>query len=226
MTASERDRGIIPARAGFTRCRSTRTPDRADHPRSRGVYIHNQSTRPPTGGSSPLARGLRGGDRSNRPHRGIIPARAGFTVACAHVFAPAGGSSPLARGLPAPDTRRPVHWADHPRSRGVYAAETAATAMVQGSSPLARGLLSMRLIRIRSRRIIPARAGFTTAADKAAKDAADHPRSRGVYPKVRNAAPMTSGSSPLARGLRHPRVLGCGDLGIIPARAGFTGMPS
>ena len=54
--------GIIPARAGFTTSRTSSPDERADHPRSRGVYL----TRP----TIDLA-----DDR-------IIPARAGFTPLC------------------------------------------------------------------------------------------------------------------------------------------------
>ena len=54
----------------------------------------------------------------------------------------------------------------------------------------------------------------------------DHPRSRGVYENVLDAASWVLGSSPLARGLHE-----CGRTGrwhrrIIPARAGFTGRES
>ena len=92
-------RGIIPARAGFTRTRAVSArPDR---------------------GSSPLARGLRMGSGSSPLRGGIIPARAGFTQGGAHgvrtqadhprsrgvysreriFLTPDQGSSPLARGL-------------------------------------------------------------------------------------------------------------------------------
>ena len=50
----------------------------------------------------------------------------------------------------------------------------------------------------------------------------DHPRSRGVYPSHATSVAVTSGSSPLARGLPaggRPRRL---PPRIIPARAGFT----
>ena len=92
-------RGIIPARAGFTRrpLRVGRLLE--DHPRSRGVYSPPRAACRRSPGSSPLARGLQippcpddGGTR-------IIPARAGFTLS--------------RRRAP----RRPR---DHPRSRGVY----------------------------------------------------------------------------------------------------------
>ena len=74
--------------------------------------------------------------------------------------------------------------------------------MNTGSSPLARGLRQGVSGVLRPRRIIPARAGFTTYA-----------LSKSVTP---------TGSSPLARGLRviANRVQDIN--GIIPARAGFT----
>ena len=70
----------------------------------------------------------------------IIPARAGFT--------------------------RNFGWEnlytkDHPRSRGVYDAHVIGAFVHGGSSPLARGLLTSDPHPPRSRRIIPARAGFT-----------------------------------------------------------------
>ena len=154
---------------------------RPDHPRSRGVYHSPAILACAAGGSSPLARGLRNAsDRHIFPHR-IIPARAGFT------FAP-----------------RPTgfQWADHPRSRGVYARSLLASSSVTGSSPLARGLRNVSDRRIFPRRIIPARAGFTTR------------------PEFWQGGGL--GSSPLARGLQPEDGRG-GLLGrIIPARAGFT----
>ena len=71
-----------------------------------------------------------------------------------------------------------------------------------GSSPLARGLPEADWPRRREDRIIPARAGFTTAFRLPAASARDHPRSRGVY------------HAPSQRLALERR--------IIPARAGFT----
>ena len=110
---------IIPARAGFTLQQSTALHPRRDHPRSRGVYLQvipQQSMEP---GSSPLARGLRLAAAALWSPRGIIPARAGFTLPHCCAYTP---------------------WADHPRSRGVYWLDEAARLDAQGSSPLARGL--------------------------------------------------------------------------------------
>ena len=91
---------IIPARAGFTTCRSTARSAWRDHPRSRGVYPRRPRSGSPAG-SSPLARGLLVRTFVRRRGWGIIPARAGFT---------------RTRGRPA------CLCQDHPRSRGVYSA--------------------------------------------------------------------------------------------------------
>ena len=90
---------IIPARAGFTRQGSLRSPKPRDHPRSRGVYGSFRFCVPLTCGSSPLARGLLIAPVLAPSGRRIIPARAGFT-------GPAARDQGTAR--------------DHPRSRGVY----------------------------------------------------------------------------------------------------------
>ena len=134
------------------------------------------------------------------------------------------GSSPLARGLlgrPRPVRgfariiparagfttapgcpSRPAR--DHPRSRGVYLFHT--------PDPPSRVW------------IIPARAGFTQPSHDGPETGPDHPRSRGVYPRrLRGGAPGP-GSSPLARGLRGGPVQSVRARGIIPARAGFTGV--
>ena len=152
-------------------------------------------------GSSPLARGLRApGPRTVRGTR-IIPARAGFTM-CARppfggrqdhprsrgVYTVSAvslicwhGSSPLARGLRRRTGPPGPKGGDHPRSRGVYSFATSNVTSEAGSSPLARGLLPHPRPAVRSRGIIPARAGFTPCARRCRGPGADHPRSRGVY---------------------------------------------
>ena len=74
-------------------------------PRMRGVYIRNPIASFTYMGSSPLARGLQPPLGARYRGRGIIPARAGFTVGCS-----------VGRGF---------GW-DHPRSRGVYTRSRAA----------------------------------------------------------------------------------------------------
>ena len=93
------ERGIIPARAGFTCAAGASCRTCTDHPRSRGVYAELPPGRAWVLGSSPLARGLLRRRRVREGLPGIIPARAGFTT---------------------PTPRPPPGRGDHPRSRGVY----------------------------------------------------------------------------------------------------------
>ena len=72
---------IIPARAGFTRRSSSGRRGRRDHPRSRGVYPSCCHLTGMSMGSSPLARGLPFMLNERAMRWGIIPARAGFTLA-------------------------------------------------------------------------------------------------------------------------------------------------
>ena len=111
---------------------------------------------------------------------------------------------------------------DHPRSRGVYDRDTCPAPASSGSSPLARGLPLAVTGRHLAWRIIPARAGFTSAISGRITVLEDHPRSRGVYWRGGDRRSGGRGSSPLARGLLPDRDSMAPTLGIIPARAGFT----
>ena len=153
---------IIPARAGFTKDARGLSPSHRDHPRSRGVYLFTEPIIEEIPGSSPLARGLPGCPPRASLCVGIIPARAGFTRACAPGLA-----------------LRP----DHPRSRGVYRCHQQIQEHPEGSSPLARGLRPSMSDPSAIIRIIPARAGFTFRHQARDEDRGDHPRSRGVYPQ-------------------------------------------
>ena len=132
---------------------------------------------------------------------GVTPARAGFT--------------PAAPGTSSART-------DHPRSRGVYAAQPRQMGLTFGSSPLARGLPPPPALGGGAPGIIPARAGFTLGPLIAGPGGEDHPRSRGVYPRMSPVTETVQGSSPLARGLLDASLLSAIEVGIIPARAGFT----
>ena len=132
---------IIPARAGFTATGSANSRTPGDHPRSRGVYEFPSILTAWNAGSSPLARGLRHRGIQLRGVRGIIPARAGFTVVIR-------AGQLINR--------------DHPRSRGVYYLIIEIVIDDAGSSPLARGLLCGASDDNCADRIIPARAGFTS----------------------------------------------------------------
>ena len=217
--------GIIPARAGFTRCGGTRVVKPKDHPRSRGVYHTRTPTALCPSGSSPLARGLRVLVLALLGLAGIIPARAGFTstIPCRGGRAPDHPRSrgvypvhtaemtgctwiiPARAGFTRADPQPAGPGADHPRSRGVYGCTVVHRGGAPGSSPLARGL---PMGRVRAHPALP-----------------DHPRSRGVYGSHGLSRRMTPGSSPLARGL--PQRIGqrLAHERIIPARAGFTGAP-
>ena len=72
--------GIIPARAGFTVLFDGSFGVRADHPRSRGVYLALRLVIIMLSGSSPLARGLLNTEDTIAQDTRIIPARAGFTT--------------------------------------------------------------------------------------------------------------------------------------------------
>ncbi len=90
---------IIPARAGFTCGLRPCGRQRADHPRSRGVYVLSGPlpfTRP---GSSPLARGLRLRSRPLRRARRDHPRSRGVYASRPPSPPYPYGSSPLARGL-------------------------------------------------------------------------------------------------------------------------------
>ena len=132
----------------------------ADHPRSRGVYLIHVRREQGKCGSSPLARGLLVNHFLRRDRRGIIPARAGFTVK--NILAIFGHP-------------------DHPRSRGVYPPVEVVFTPIHGSSPLARGLPAEALHVSVHDGIIPARAGFTWRGRRGDLLCRDHPRSRGVY---------------------------------------------
>ena len=132
---------------------------------------------------------------------GIIPARAGFTWG---------------------DTLGEAWIEDHPRSRGVYWSLVAPAPSLRGSSPLARGLRADDMAEFLMEGIIPARAGFTWWRCWRRPRRADHPRSRGVYAMEKGEITAEEGSSPLARGLPLLHELRLREVGIIPARAGFT----
>ena len=238
---------IIPARAGFTGPRLRPRRRRGDHPRSRGVY-----RRVPDGdqrgiGIIPARAGFTKTKRevvATEPW--IIPARAGFTGAGrrapgwrgdhprsrgvylvhARARAQGNGSSPLARGLLAPVPITRVQGRIIPARAGFTAGHEISVSVAGGSSPLARGLRSGLPEGGFLRGIIPARAGFTGRRQDRRGQRPDHPRSRGVYDDVFHSEDKAVGSSPLARGLHQTVMLPGIILGIIPARAGFTGCGS
>ena len=172
---------IIPARAGFTKHDAQFGDIVWDHPRSRGVYGRGGDSPGRGIGSSPLARGLPQFILCRHSGGGIIPARAGFTVAPIAVWIPVMGSSPLARGL-----RYEKVWESEVRR--IIPARAGFTERGIRQPPHGLG-------------IIPARAGFTHRENGQQRCLMDHPRSRGVYARYWPWPAPAWGSSPLARGL-------------------------
>ena len=133
-----RGRGLIPAHAGKTQCKSLIFCARSAHPRSRGENSGGPICVWCPSGSSPLTRGK----RSRRRHRSRAlrahPRSRGENMMCAIVGFPVAGSSPLTRGkrmsralrqgaqrlIPAHAGKTRLHYASramyraHPRSRG------------------------------------------------------------------------------------------------------------
>ncbi len=154
-------------------------------------------------GSSPLARGTLHWHYCRRRRFGLIPAHAGNTLtrACS----------------------RCSRWA-HPRSRGEHGKAVAAMGAMLGSSPLARGTLNPQVRDTHQQGLIPARAGNMYCSGFSSSPSTAHPRSHGEH-KTDTSHPLRpSGSSPLTRGTQLSLDQHCLHVGLIPARAGNTGV--
>ena len=152
------ERGLIPAHAGKTSCRSCPSSAVAAHPRSRGenADFYSQSER--RRGSSPLTRGKLSYRARRHATCRLIPAHAGKTTA--HISA------------------RPASRA-HPRSRGENSMTTSGTGRSPGSSPLTRGKHAAVFVLEAVCRLIPAHAGKTHRPRSVSSSSTAHPRSRG-----------------------------------------------
>ena len=197
------DPGLIPARAGKTNIAWHDPATPTAHPRAGGENHHGANRRRSRRGSSPRGRGKHLRRRRRTVVRGLIPARAGKTLA----------SSARAS------------WARaHPRAGGENLIGVAADLSAQGSSPRGRGKRTVRACTFRTRRLIPARAGKTAATARAAPSSEAHPRAGGENPLIPLMNPWMSGSSPRGRRKLGDRVLDAGVDRLIPARAGKTQM--
>ena len=134
---------------------------------------------------------------------GLIPARAGNTGARTHTH------------------RRERA---HPRSRGEHGFAVVFPAPGGGSSPLARGTHPYCHPARTRNGLIPARAGNTLTPPSCSSPKRAHPRSRGEHDSYGDKVIKGAGSSPLARGTRHRRHQSPESNGLIPARAGNTGV--
>ena len=112
----------------------------------------------------------------------------------------------------------------HPRSRGEHDLRDEARGWCRGSSPLARGTHTDASPLPPSAGLIPARAGNTAGASGELTVARAHPRSRGEHRLLRLCSVSEPGSSPLARGTLSFLCRFSLRAGLIPARAGNTGL--
>ena len=151
---------LIPARAGNTRHGGRYPPVRTAHPRSRGEHSRHVTYPAASVGSSPLARGTPALSSIIPVHGRLIPARAGNTPS---VTATATSKSA------------------HPRSRGEHPLPGNSSPLMSGSSPLARGTPTWVTCWVCPSRLIPARAGNTSALTSPLDSAPAHPRSRGEH---------------------------------------------
>ena len=192
---------LIPARAGNTQATAATAFRLPAHPRSRGEHNSSATTRQARTGSSPLARGTLLRQLVSQFRIRLIPARAGNTRNLSSLFFSASA---------------------HPRSRGEHLDKLTRAVMDSGSSPLARGTLTCRVMRISCRRLIPARAGNTSAPVTPNLSFSAHPRSRGEHASLHRRISTLVGSSPLARGTPHQPPIPAWLRRLIPARAGNT----
>ena len=159
--SSEGARGLIPARAGKTRdCPFVRGCPRA-HPRACGENFVAWGRSFAVTGSSPRVRGKRGLVRIAHGVDRLIPARAGKT---GHPH----------RDLP----RRRAH----PRACGENAIDGIVSLFTGGSSPRVRGKPCGCPQRRTQLRLIPARAGKTSAPPQRMSSPWAHPRACGENP--------------------------------------------
>ena len=132
--------GLIPAHAGKTPSRWSRTGRAPAHPRSRGENPTGARASTSASGSSPLTRGKRIVPVTVRAEPRLIPAHAGKTQPPFSSF---------------------CCIAAHPRSRGENSRSTVMPRSLTGSSPLTRGKLRPGEPLVANRRLIPAHAGKT-----------------------------------------------------------------
>ena len=194
-------RGLIPARAGKTPTPSTPSWPGPAHPRACGENPATRTMLAMLAGSSPRVRGKQQGLQGALHRARLIPARAGKT---------SGDSSP-ARAA----------WA-HPRACGENLVDIADIRFPQGSSPRVRGKPHRRRPRRQAGRLIPARAGKTSARSGTRATRRAHPRACGENKLHAEVANILLGSSPRVRGKRRGVGAPLWRAGLIPARAGKT----
>ena len=150
-------------------------------------------------GSSPRVRGAVSAQAYASDDLGIIPARAGSSLA--------------PRNLP-------CQARDHPRACGEQALRPMMLPPGSGSSPRVRGAVEVDAAGYQRPGIIPARAGSSQDWPYATPRFQDHPRACGEQPFELFAWELFAGSSPRVRGAAIACWPSWPAAGIIPARAG------
>ena len=195
--------GLIPARAWNTVVFIAAEDQDGAHPRSRGEHKSSVTCGLRSPGSSPLARGTHYIAVHFPYVAGLIPARAGNTPGF---------------------RKRPSTWRAHPRSRGEHVEVEEIVKFNEGSSPLARETHPGLAAHPARGGLIPARAGNTRRPLEIILNIGAHPRSRGEHDYAPVDASLGLGSSPPVRGARDSVLDGVYKIGLIPARAGSTGV--
>ena len=131
-----------------------------------------------------------------------------MTTTHPHSRSPGDALTPHARGLPGGGQAQRGVAGIIPACAGFTLGDGDGSHLDSGSSPHTRGLLFVRRRSSRSRRIIPAHAGFTPMSAPSRPGTPDHPRTRGVYFPMPRHKVRRRGSSPHTRGLPGPGVAG------------------
>ena len=194
-------RGLIPARAGKTWNAATSASHTGAHPRACGENLTGKTAEADAAGSSPRVRGKLGGGLAGRLGLGLIPARAGKTLASTQSRSPG----------PA-----------HPRACGENMSNVPDPEFMPGSSPRVRGKHPRIPDHGGTGRLIPARAGKTQQWPSTSAPSRAHPRACGENALSSSVGAPVSGSSPRVRGKRGGDGEDAGLRGLIPARAGKT----
>ena len=197
------DGGLIPARAGKTTLVWEYFATEWAHPHAGGENMFTPSFSMYTSGSSPRGRGKQGHCLHEVVVGGLIPARAGKTIAVSASVAVAGA---------------------HPRAGGENPSSPMTPGAMPGSSPRGREKRSLIERLLQLRRLIPARAGKTKIAVSSPFNHEAHPRAGGENDDLEARKPGVYGSSPRGRGKQRPPANYLTAGGLIPARAGKTGM--
>ena len=191
--------GIIPAYAGSTSLRLTRSEYARDHPRIRGEHLDHRHPPDAGAGSSPHTRGARSAPWRTLTSTGIIPAYAGSTE----------------RLVMSHGQRR-----DHPRIRGEHYGPDRLEALGEGSSPHTRGARPFSFPSLSASGIIPAYAGSTWRAwRRRPEQTGSSPHTRGALRPGRldvdadRIIPAYAGSTSSRQPVRgsgrdHPRIRG------------------